>query len=76
MGNSFQDKVRARLHRGFANWNQGYDSWLEWCETLYEPDAHYNVYGQRGFPALSPRSGIDPGACASSPAWMAKAKPS
>ena len=47
MSNSFQDKVRARLRRGFANWNQGYDSWLEWCETLYEPDAHYNVYGQR-----------------------------
>lgn len=30
---------------GFKNWNSGYKSWLEWCETLYEPDAHYNVYG-------------------------------
>ena len=25
----------------------GYDAWLDWCETLYEPDAHYNVYSDR-----------------------------
>ncbi len=32
---------------GFKNWNNGYESWLDWCNTLYEPDAHYNVYGKR-----------------------------
>lgn len=40
---SFQDAVRDRLINGFKNWNSGYDGWLEWCNTLYEPDAHYNV---------------------------------
>ena len=39
--------IRDRLLNGFANWNGGYDAWLEWCNTLYEPDAHYNVYGKR-----------------------------
>lgn len=23
------------------------NGWLEWCNTLYEPDAYYNVYGKR-----------------------------
>ncbi len=44
---NFQDKIKDRLQNGFKNWNGGYDAWLEWCNTLYEPDAHYNVYGQR-----------------------------
>jgi hypothetical protein len=43
----FEDAIKSRLVDGFKNWNSGYDSWLEWCETLYEPDAHYNVYSQR-----------------------------
>jgi hypothetical protein len=43
----FQEAIRARLRRGFANWNRGYEAWLEWCDTLYEPDAHYNVNGLR-----------------------------
>lgn len=43
---NFQDKIRDRLQNGFKNWNGGYDAWLEWCNTLYEPDAYYNVYGQ------------------------------
>lgn len=40
-------KIKDRLETGFKNWNGGYEGWLEWCNTLYEPDAHYNVYGQR-----------------------------
>ena len=44
---TFQDAIAARLRHGFENWNSGYETWLEWCNTLYEPDAHYNVQGQR-----------------------------
>lgn len=44
---NFQEQIRERLQNGFRNWNGGYEGWLEWCNTLYEPDAHYNVYGQR-----------------------------
>lgn len=43
----FEQAIRDRLQTGFNNWNKGYAAWLEWCDTLYEPDAHYNVYGQR-----------------------------
>ena len=39
--------IKDRLENGFKNWNGGYDGWLTWCNTLYEPDAHYNVYGKR-----------------------------
>ena len=39
--------IRDRLVTGFKNWNGGYEGWLEWCNTLYEEDAYYNVYGQR-----------------------------
>lgn len=42
-----EKKIRDRLFDGFNNWNGGYDGWLKWCNTLYEPDAHYNVYGKR-----------------------------
>lgn len=42
-----EERMVDRLMNGFENWNSGYESWLEWCETLYEPDAHYNVYGKR-----------------------------
>ena len=42
-----EEAIKDRLLNGFANWNGGYDAWLEWCNTLYEPDAHYNVYGKR-----------------------------
>lgn len=45
--NSLEAQIKDRLETGFKNWNGGYDNWLEWCKTLYEPDAHYNVYGQR-----------------------------
>lgn len=44
---SLEDAIQNRLETGFKNWNGGYDGWLEWCDTLYEPDAHYNVYGHR-----------------------------
>ncbi len=45
--NNLEKAIKDRLENGFKNWNGGYDGWLEWCNTLYEPDAHYNVYGQR-----------------------------
>lgn len=42
-----EQAIKDRLFNGFNNWNGGYDGWLEWCNTLYEPDAYYNVYGNR-----------------------------
>jgi hypothetical protein len=47
METTLQDQIRDRLRNGFENWNGGYEQWLEWCDTLYEPDAHYNVSGER-----------------------------
>jgi len=47
MSTQFEDAIRARFNRGFSEWNQGYEAWLEWCDTLYEPDAHYNIYSDR-----------------------------
>lgn len=47
MSKNFQEEIRDRLRTGFKNWNGGYEKWLDWCNTLYEPDAHYNVYGNR-----------------------------
>jgi hypothetical protein len=47
MSKQLEEVIKNRLETGFKNWNGGYDGWLEWCNTLYEPDAHYNVYGQR-----------------------------
>ncbi|MNW37101.1 hypothetical protein D3C74_141340 [compost metagenome] len=44
---NFQNAIKERLQDGFKNWNGGYSQWLNWCNTLYEPDAHYNVNGQR-----------------------------
>jgi len=44
---SIEARIRDRLENGFKNWNGGNDGWLEWCNTLYEPDAHYNVQGKR-----------------------------
>ncbi|KAK8883032.1 hypothetical protein M9Y10_045680 [Tritrichomonas musculus] len=40
---TFQEQIKDRLETGFKNWNGGYDVWLKWCDTLYEPDAHYNI---------------------------------
>ncbi|CZQ97685.1 nuclear transport factor 2 family protein [Trichococcus collinsii] len=47
MSENFENAIRERFELGFKNWNNGYDAWLDWCETLYEPDAHYNVYSDR-----------------------------
>ena len=44
---NFKEQIADRLKNGFGNWNDGYEAWLEWCDILYEPDAHYNVYGKR-----------------------------
>lgn len=41
-------KIKDRLFNGFNNWNGGYDGWLKWCDTLYEPDAYYNIPGPTG----------------------------
>lgn len=40
---SLQEQIKNRLETGFKNWNGGYECWLKWCDTLYEPDAHYNI---------------------------------
>jgi hypothetical protein len=47
MSNNFEEAMKARMYKGFENWNKGYEAWLKWCDELYEPDAHYNVYGKR-----------------------------
>ena len=39
--------IKDRLENGFKNWNGGYESWLAWCNTLYDEDSMYNVYGHR-----------------------------
>ena len=39
-------KIQDRLLNGFTNWNKGYDAWCKWCDTLYEPDACYNIRNQ------------------------------
>lgn len=43
MARNWEEAIKDRLETGFKNWNGGYDGWLEWCNTLYEPNAHYNV---------------------------------
>jgi len=43
-----EKKIRTNLFKGFNNWNGGYEGWLEWCNTLYEKDAHYNIPGPKG----------------------------
>jgi hypothetical protein len=40
---TFQEQIKDRLINGFKNWNGGYEKWLKWCDTLYEPDAMYNI---------------------------------
>ncbi|ONH58044.1 hypothetical protein CcI49_24330 [Frankia sp. CcI49] len=47
MSADFETRIRWRFQEGFDQWNHGYEAWLKWCDTLYEPDAHYNVYSER-----------------------------
>ncbi len=47
MGTTFEEAMKARIKKGFSEWNGGYEGWLKWCNTLYEPGSHYNVYGMR-----------------------------
>ncbi len=47
MSTDFEERIKARIQNGFGQWNKGYEAWLKWCDTLYEPDAYYNVYGNR-----------------------------
>ncbi len=47
MSDNFEKAIKARFQQGFNEWNKGYEAWLKWCNTLYEPDAYYNVYGKR-----------------------------
>jgi len=44
---SYAERIKDRIREGFGHYNNGYEDWLEWCNTLYEPDAHYNYYGRR-----------------------------
>ena len=39
--------IKDRLETGFKNWNGGYNAWLKWCNTLYDEESVYNVYGKR-----------------------------
>jgi hypothetical protein len=50
---NFQEAIRDRLQAGFSEWNSGYDAWLKWCETLYEPDAVYNIGTKDGLKRLT-----------------------
>jgi hypothetical protein len=47
MSNNFGEAMKDRVRQGFVEWNKGYEAWLKWCDTLYEPDAHYSIYGKR-----------------------------
>ncbi len=42
-----EKKIQNRLLTGFANWNQGYDAWIEWGDILYTKDSMYNLHGIR-----------------------------
>jgi hypothetical protein len=44
---SLEAAIKDRLETGFSNWNGGYENWLVWCNTLYDDDSMYNVYGHR-----------------------------
>lgn len=44
--NDMEKAIRTCILQGFNHWNGSYDGWLEWCNTLYEPDAYYNVRGK------------------------------
>jgi len=44
---TLEEKIKDRLENGFKNWNGGYENWLVWCNTLYDDDSMYNVYGHR-----------------------------
>ncbi|MFC0220196.1 hypothetical protein ACFFJ7_17575 [Pseudochelatococcus lubricantis] len=45
---SFQEQIKDRFTEGLrSHFNDSYEDWLEWCDTLYEPDAHYNVNSNR-----------------------------
>lgn len=45
---TFQEQMRDRFTEGLkSHFNDSYEDWLVWCDTLYEPDAHYNVYSNR-----------------------------
>jgi len=47
MAADYEARIRERIYEGFGHYNNGYQDWLKWCNTLYEPDAHYNFYGRR-----------------------------
>ncbi len=40
-----EKNIQNRLLTGFANWNQGYDTWQRWGDILYTSDSLYNLYG-------------------------------
>ena len=40
---AWEEAIRDRFLLGFINWNRGYEAWMEWCKTLYEPDCRYLI---------------------------------
>lgn len=38
-------KMKAAVLSDFDHWNQGYDEWAAWADTLYTDDAVYNLNG-------------------------------
>ena len=47
----FEEAIKSRFEQGFNEWNGGYEGWLNWCNTLYEPDQ--DVCSPRACPAAS-----------------------
>lgn len=35
MSQNFENAMRERFEQRFKNWNNGYDAWLDWCETRF-----------------------------------------
>ena len=41
-----QMAIKDKLETGIKNRNGGYKCWLEWCNSMYDENSMYNVYGQ------------------------------
>ncbi len=39
-----EKNIQNRLLTGFANWNQGFETWKAWGDILYVPESLYNLY--------------------------------
>lgn len=43
----FRESIRSRIQEGFTCLNRNYQAWLAWHDTMYDPNAHCNLYDQR-----------------------------